>query len=338
MQKEKSQKKAILQKLFFLFFFLFSFFFSLYLPPIEELGGWNGKIEWKNPDFRLFSTASYCILPTIFLTGVLALIVYRRSLFACFGQCKKYLPLVGNLVSRDLKVKYRRSILGFFWSILNPLLMALVINAVFSRVFRSDIQYFAVYYLSGALIFNFLTEATSGSLSSVIDASALIKKVYLPKYVFCFQKCVFAVINMLFGSVAVIVVMLIQGCPFRPTMFLFFVPMFYAFLFAFGFGLFLSAITVFFRDMLHLYGVFTMIWMYLTPIFYPESLLLNNGLKIVMKLNPAYYLTHMFREVVMYGTLPSVSEQMVCLSFAAVFLLLGSVTLQKLQDRFVLYL
>ena len=284
------------------------------------------------------SIAKWCVLPTIILGVVLFFALYFRGIKPYLDKFKQYLPLVQNLVSRDLKVKYRRSVLGFLWSILNPLLMALVIHTVFSRLFRFDIQYFATYYLVGSLIFNFVVECTANALGSVISAAALIKKVYIPKYIFPFQKCVFALVNMLFGCVAVIVVMLIQGVPFHATMLLFFVPMCYAFVFAYGFGLILAAATVFFRDIQHLYSVFTAVWMYLTPIIYPEEMLLSNGLGIIMKLNPMYYYTHYLRSVVMYGTLPSLEENIMCIVFALVMLIAGTVIFKKTQDKFILHI
>ncbi len=304
----------------------------------DELSISNIELNDRTVVLSINSIAKWCVLPTIVLGIILFIALYFRGLTPYLQKFKQYLPLVSNLVSRDLKVKYRRSVLGFLWSILNPLLMALVIHTVFSRLFRFDIQYFATYYLVGSLIFNFVVECTANSLGSVISASALIKKVYIPKYIFPFQKCVFALINMLFGCVAVIVVMLIQGVPFHATMLLFFVPMCYAFVFAYGFGLALAAATVFFRDIQHLYSVFTAVWMYLTPIIYPEEMLLSNGLGIIMKLNPMYYYTHYLRSVVMYGTLPSLEENIMCIVFALVMLVFGTAVFKKTQDKFILHL
>lgn len=250
---------------------------------------------------------------------------------------KRYLPLVRNLVARDLKVKYRRSVLGYLWSVLNPLLMALVIHTVFSHMFRFQVMYFATYYLTGSLIFTFVIDCTSNGLTSVLDAAPLIKKVYLPKYIFPLQKCTFAFVNMLFGTIAVLVVMLIQRVPFHWTMLLFFIPMFYAFVFAYGMGLILSALAVFFRDIQYLYSVFTQIWLYLTPIIYPEELLLSTKFAFVLKLNPMYYYTHMIRSLVMYGTLPGIREHLMCVFFALIALMAGITVFKKMQDKFILY-
>ncbi len=280
----------------------------------------------------------YCVFPLLIIGLIVLPLLYLKEIKPYALKLKKYIPLLKNLVSRDLKVKYRRSVLGFVWSVLNPILMALVLNAVFSRLFRFDIEYFAVYYLTGSLIFNFVIECTTGSMTSIIDSASLIKKVYIPKYIFPLEKCCFAFINMLFSSVAVIVIMLIQGAPFSFTALLFPIPMIYAFLFAYGFSLVLSSMMVFFRDMQHLWSVWTAIWMYLTPIIYPAKLLSDNGLGFVMKANPMYYYTTYLREIVMYGNLPSLDFNIICMVFAGLMMVLGVFVFNKAQDKFILYI
>ena len=126
-----------------------------------------------------------------------------------FKNFFKYRYLVGDLISRDLKVKYRRSVLGFAWSILNPLLMMLVITAVFQNLFKSSVDNFPIYYLTGYLLFSFMTESTTLAMTSVIGSSGLIKKVYIPKYIFPVEKCLFSFVNMLLSFIAVVIVMLI---------------------------------------------------------------------------------------------------------------------------------
>lgn len=296
------------------------------------------KINDRTPLISLNLIAAYCVIPTGILALVLFLALYHKQLGVYVLSFRKFVPLLKNLISRDLKVKYRRSVLGFMWSILNPLLMALVFNAVFSRIFRFQVEYYASYYLTGSLIFSFIAEATSASMTSVLGAAPLIKKVYIPKYIFPLEKCVFAFINMLFSSVALAVIMIIQGVPFSPTVFLGFIPMIYAFVFAYGLGLMLAAFTVFFRDIEHLYSVLTTVWMYLTPIIYPEQMLVNSGLSVVLKLNPMYYFIHSFRNAVMYGALPTTADNVMCTMFAMIFLCGGLAAFKKLQDRFILYI
>ena len=277
-------------------------------------------------------------LGAMLITGaVLFAVFYLKGIGPNIEVFKKYRYLLGNLISRDLKVKYRRSVLGFMWSILNPLLMALVINAVFSNLFKFKIDYFIVYYLTGSLIFNFMTEATSGSLTSVINAASLIKKVYIPKYIFPLEKCMFAFVNMLFSSVAVIVVILIVRMPVHLTAFLFFYPMICTLFFSFGLSLILASVNVFFRDVGHLYSVWTVAWMYLPPVIYPDSILPEWALNY-MKLNPMYHYVTYFRDVVMYGTVPSLTEHLVCMVFALFILAVGLVLFKKQQDKFILYI
>lgn len=279
-----------------------------------------------------------CVMGALLIMGLLLfLIFYARKARQNIEGFKKYRYLLGNLISRDLKVKYRRSFLGFLWSVLNPLLMALVINAVFSNIFKFKIDYFIVYYLSGSLIFNFMSEATSSSLTSVINAASLIKKVYIPKYIFPLEKCMFAFVNMLFSSVALIVVILIVRMPVHLTAFLFFFPMICTLIFSLGMSLILSSVNVFFRDIGHLYSVWTVAWMYLTPVIYPVEVLPERLLPL-MKFNPMFHYVTYFRDVVMYGTIPSLNSHLICLLFAFSFLGIGLALFKKQQDRFILYI
>ena len=249
----------------------------------------------------------------------------------------KYRHLLFELVSRDLKVKYRRSVLGFAWSILNPLLMMLVITAVFQTVFKSTIENFPVYYLTGYLFFSFVTEATNTSMTSILSASALLKKVYIPKYIFPLQKCIFSFVNMLFSFVATIIVMIALKVPFRPSFFAFLIPMLYLFVFTVGLSFFLAAANVFFRDVGHLYSVFTTAWMYLTPIFYPTDILPEFMID-VMKFNPLYHYILYFRAVVMYNHIPDLHSNLVCIGYSLIMLIVGMWFFKKKQDKFILYI
>lgn len=293
-----------------------------------------------NPTNFVFSFESIFIwgFGLMLTIGIIVFFTLLRSSYTASTQIfLKYRHLVMNLISRDLKVKYRRSMLGFLWSILNPLLMALVINAVFQNLFRFDIEYFIVYYLTGSLIFNFMTEATTGSLTSVIGASSLIKKVYIPKYIFPLEKCLFAFVNMLFSSFAVIIVILIKRMPVHFTALLFFYPMICVLIFSLGLSLILASMNVFFRDIGHLYTVWTVAWMYLTPIIYPASIL-PNSIRMIMQLNPMYYYVTYFRDVVMYGNVPSLATHLICIIYAFLFLAVGLIVFKRKQDKFILYI
>ncbi len=261
----------------------------------------------------------------------------------------KYKHLLKNLISRDLKVKYRRSVLGFLWSVLNPLFMAFVLSAVFSRIMRvGGVENFTVFYLAGSLIFNFMSEATTGCMGSVIGGAPLIKKVYIPKYIFPMEKALFAFVNMLFSMVALIIMIiitkagLIGSAPDKLIIdwhcLLFPIPMFYTLVFSIGLGLILAAYNVYFRDLTHLYSVLVAAWMYLTPIIYPVTLLKGTIVENIVKFNPMYYYVTYFRDVVMYGNLPSLEFNLICIAWSLAFLVAGILIFRKKQDRFILFI
>ena len=256
---------------------------------------------------------------------------------AYFDAFKKYHYLLEDLVAKDFKLKYRRSVLGFLWSILNPLLMMLVITAVFSNIFKSDIEYFPVYYLCGYLIFNFVIEATNGALTSIVQSGYLIKKVYIPKYIFPLEKSSFALVNVLFSFVAVLIVILITGMPIKATIFLIPIPIFLAFIFSTGLGLILASMNTFFRDMGHLYSVWTTAWMYLTPMFYPVSIIPDN-IKTVIYYNPLYYYVTYLRMLVIDEEIPGMEINVICICFSFLFLLIGLLIFKRNQDKFILYI
>ena len=249
----------------------------------------------------------------------------------------KYKSLLFNLVSRDLKIKYRRSVLGFAWSVLNPLLMMLVITAVFQNLFRSNIENFPIYYLTGYLFFSFLTESTNLAMTSVIGGGALIKKVYIPKYIFPLEKCIFSFVNMLLSFIATIIVMLVLKVPITPSFFAFPIPMIYLFVFSVGLSFFLAAANVFFRDVAHLYNVFTTAWMYLTPIFYPMDMLPDFMVEVIT-FNPLYHYILYFRALVLGNHIPDLRTNLICMGFSAIMLILGLVFFKKKQDKFILYI
>ena len=237
-----------------------------------------------------------------------------------FSDMKKFMPLLKNLVAKDFKIKYRRSVLGIAWSVLNPLFTMLVITTVFGKLLKIEVENFATYYIVGFAIWNFFSEATSNSLGSILSAAPLIKKVYIPKYIFPIERCLFSLVNFFFTLIAVVIVMLFQGVVPSITAILFPIPLLYCFVFVCGASLFLSAATVFFRDVQHLYGVFLTALMYLTPIIYPLELLQNNALILkIVKLNPITHYVEYFRGVVMYNTIPGIKENLVCV-FAALLM------------------
>ncbi len=255
-----------------------------------------------------------------------------------FENFYKYRFLLQNLISRDIKVKYRRSALGIAWSVLNPLFMMLVMTAVFSYFFQSDIENFPVYLLCGQLMFTFFNESTTNAMGSILVSSALIKKVYVPKYIFPLEKVCFSFINMLFSLVALIVVMILTGAPFHLALPAVIIPMFTLFVFSLGVGLFLAAAAVYFRDFMHFWSILIMALTYMTPIFYPESLLHESIIQNFYRFNPLYWYVITFREIVLYGNFPTMIHIGACSIFSIISIVIGVYTFKKSQDNFILYI
>ncbi|MDL2325194.1 ABC transporter permease [Ruminococcaceae bacterium OttesenSCG-928-A16] len=278
---------------------------------------------------------------------------YLKGIWAGFNR---YRYLLLNLVSRDIKVKYRRSALGVVWSVLNPLLMMLVQYLVFNNLFgmgnAENMQInaisgqppnFAIYLLSGQLIFSFFSEATNLAMDSVLGSASLIKKVYIPKYIFPLEKVIFSFVNALFSLIALIIVFIFTKSTVSAWLALFWVPMVLLFIFNLGAGLILSALTVFFRDIKHFYGVVLTALNFLTPIFYTESIFMGKSgfieqyMPLVLRMNPVYWYVSMFRRLVVYSMPPTLSQWIGCIGWAFVALVLGLAIFKKAQDRFILY-
>ena len=186
---------------------------------------------------------------------------YPRSLMSndqdMVTGMKHSLFVLKSLVSKDFKLKYRRSILGVLWSVLNPLLMMIVLSAVFSFMFRFQIENYPLYLILGQVLFSLMTDATTSAMTSIIDASPLLKKVRVEKMVFPLEKVVFGLVNFAISLIAVLAVMVFFQV--IPTWRVLLIPVMLIFvsLFCVGLGLLLSSLAVFFRDVIHLWGVVT---------------------------------------------------------------------------------
>lgn len=248
----------------------------------------------------------------------------------------KYRFLLYELVVNDVKLRYRRSVLGIIWSVLHPLLMMVILTLVFSNLFKSDIPYFPVYVLTGRIVWDLFSQATMQSMSSIVGNASLIKKVYVPKYIFPISRCFSTLVNTAFSLIAMLIVMVIVGIQITPVLFLLPLAISYVFLFALGASMFLSALNVFFRDISYLYEVLLTAWMYFTPLFYPSTVLPEN-LQFIFKINPLYYMVDFFRQIVMYQTFPSMKENLVCLLIGFCSFVVGFYVFYKKQDKFILH-
>ena len=184
-------------------------------------------------------------------------------------------------------------------------------------------------------MFDFFSQATSGAMSSVVTGSSLLKKVYIPKYIFPLSKVLFAFVNLLFSLIALLFVMIVTRTPFRLTLLLLPLPLIYICIFALGIGLILATYTVFFRDIMHLYGVILTAWMYFTPLFYPAEII-QDKLLWLLRCNPLFHMITMLRNIVLYDKVPTLKNNIVCLSFGLIALGIGLFVFYKKQDEFIL--
>ena len=253
---------------------------------------------------------------------------------------KKYGFLLKQLIIRDFKVKYKRSVLGVLWSLLYPLLMTAVMAIIFSNVFKFStpgVNYVA-YLITGLTLFNYFSEASNLAMSSVVTNFPLINKVYMPKYIFPLSKALFVGINFLLSLIPMYLVIIFTGTGLNWYHFLLPYCFVCLFIFTLGMGFLLSAISVFLRDMFYIYGIIITIWTYMTPLMYDISLISNRVLLFIMKLNPMYQYVTFARTIILYGRMPSLMQFAGCAVSALLVLCIGSLVFKKTQNKFIYYM
>ena len=247
-----------------------------------------------------------------------------------------YKYLLKQLITRDFAVKYRRSYLGFIWVVLNPLLQMIILSAVFSFIFRFDIDKYPVYLILGQVTFNFYSEATTVAVNTIVESGQLIKKIYMPKYIFPLCKIMFSFLNYMISFIPVVVVLIVFRVPVSLN--LVYLPLFFItfFIFTMGVGIFLAALNVKMRDVQYLYGIFITLANYFTPVFYPITALSPNMQKL-MQFNPLFQYIDLVRKIVFEQKTPSLAHFAICIVWAVLALEIGTRFFYKKQDEFILY-
>lgn len=261
----------------------------------------------------------------------------NNPLVAVCTTFTRYGFLLGQLVSRNFKTKYKRSVLGMAWSFLNPLLTMSVQYFVFSNLFKSSIPNYPVYLLTGIVFMNFFNEAVAMGMTSITGNSSLIKKVYMPKYIYPISKTLSSLVNFGFAILPLFLVMLVTKTPFRPALILLVFDILCILVFVTGMGLLLSTAMTFFQDTQFLWSVASMMWLYMTPVFYSEKIIPAKFLPIY-HMNPMYQYITFARTCIIEGISPPPSSYLWCILTSVTVLVLGILTFKKHQDKFVLYL
>jgi len=218
--------------------------------------------------------------------------------------------------------------------------MMLILDAVFSILIgQSEIENYPIYLILGQTLFTFFSEATGGALESVVASSALMRKIYVPKYVFPLEKVLYSFVNLLFSMIAVLIVIIFKPINASFTMFLIPIPLVLMLIFTIGFGLILAVLYAFFTDIKHLYSVLILAWMYLTPVLYPVSLVEDTPIiGPIVKLNPLTWFINYFRDLFLNSQIPDLRTTIICMAYAFGTFIFGFVVFRKAQDRFVLHM
>lgn len=252
-----------------------------------------------------------------------------------YNLINKYNFLIKQLVSRDFNTKYKKSMLGIFWSFLNPLLTMAVQYIVFSNIFRFNIENYAVYLLTGIVLYNGFTESTTNGLYSIVGNASLITKVYVPKYIYPISKVLSSTVNLMLSLIPLLLVTVFTGLKLSWALLLLPYGLICLVIFEIGMSMLLSSMMVFFRDIQFLWSVFTMLWMYLTPIIYSLDLL-PVTLQKLMKFNPMYYYIDYARTIIIERTSPEPIVYLICAGFSFGMLAFGALVFKKTQDKFIL--
>lgn len=261
----------------------------------------------------------------------------RNGLIVLVNDLEKYKFLINQLVARDFKTKYKRSVLGILWSFLNPILTMTVQYIVFSTIFKSGIENFPVYLLSASILFNFFTESVGSGLGSITGNVSLLTKVSIPRYIYPISRVLSAGINLLMSTIPLFIVILLTGVSFDVSYIL--IPFVYLSLMTFciGLSMLLATSMVFFRDTQFLWGIISLLWMYATPIFYPESII-PQRFSFVFKVNPIYYYLKFFRTILMEKNAPEMWLFGMCIFWSVFMLLIGTYFFRKNEKKFTLYI
>ena len=244
--------------------------------------------------------------------------------------------LFEELVKRDFKQKYKRTVLGMVWSILSPLLTLLVMRLVFTQFFGRNQQYYTTYLFAGNLMYSYFRESTSGGMASLMNNSHIFTKINVPKYLFLLSKNVSAVINFGLTLIVFFVFAAIDKVPFHIRFVSILYPVFTLTLFNIGTGMILSALFVFFRDIQYIYDIFTLLLMYMSAIFYYVDRYPEQYQRLFL-LNPLFCNIKYIRTVVIDGNLPSPAFHALLLFYGLLVLAIGALIYKKKNQAFLYY-
>ena len=248
-------------------------------------------------------------------------------------QVWRYRDLLTQLVSRNIKVRYKRSVLGIAWTMLNPLLIMIILTLVFSNLFRIAIEHYSVYILSALVIWNFFSQTTTMAMSELVWGGGLFHRIYIPRTVFALSAIGTGLVNLLLTLAPLAIIMLATGVTFTPALVFLPVPILLAAIFSLGVGLLLSVLAARFADVIEVYQIVLTAWLYLTPIIYPLDII-PEPYRWLFNLNPMFHLIETFRLPIHSGVLPGAYRLLAAALIALVTLVIGWAWFTKKADEF----
>lgn len=234
----------------------------------------------------------------------------------------KYRELIGQLIKRDLISRYKRSVLGIAWSMLNPFGTMIILTIVFSNIFKS-IEGYPIYILSGLTAWNFFSQTTNAALNQNVWGSSLLHRIYIPRTAFTISALGIGLVNIYISLIPLIIIMLILRHPFHLSFLFIPVSILILAVFSLGLALFFSTLAIYFPDVVEMYSVALTAWMYLTPIIYPPEILSLPLRSWLLNLNPMYYFVEIIRQPIYNGALPSTQMLLIASCIAVITLCIG---------------
>ena len=245
-----------------------------------------------------------------------------------------YRYLVVQFVRRDILTRYKRSVLGVAWTMLNPLGTMLILTIVFSQAFGGSQEGYAAYVLSGLIAWNFFAQSSNAATLHLVWGGSLLKKIYIPRTSFAVSATGTGLINILFSLIPLLIVMLITGVPIRWTIIFIPIPILFLAMFALGVGLLISTMAIFYADIAEMFQIALTAWMYLTPIIYSPEILPEVYRFWITRLNPMFYLVELFRMPIYYGKVPDLSLVLIAGGISIVTLFAGWIYFTGKSDEF----
>ncbi|GAP09606.1 ABC-type polysaccharide/polyol phosphate export system, permease component [Bellilinea caldifistulae] len=246
-----------------------------------------------------------------------------------------YRNLILQLTRRDVMTRYKRSVLGIAWTMLNPLGMMVVLTIAFSHIFRFETEYgYPAYVLSGLLAWNFFSQTTTAAMVNLVWGGGLLHRIYIPRTSFALAAIATGLVNLTLALIPLVFINLITGVPIRAAILFLPIPMLLIAAFALGVGLLISTFAVYYPDVAEMYGIALYGWMYLTPVIYPVNILPESIRFWITLLNPMYYFLEIYRAPIYYGRLPTLDLLIPAIIIALVTLLVGWIVFTNKSDEF----